>query len=47
VWKRRRPRPLTVEWHDWRALAAMVMGIDAKLDRILDELEVDDGREGD
>jgi len=45
VWKRGRVKPLVVEWHDWRALAAMIMGIDAKLNQILDELEVDDGEE--
>lgn len=44
---RRRVKPLVVEWQDWRSLATMVMGIDAKLDRILDELEVDDGEEED
>jgi len=47
VWKRRRSKSLIVEWSDWRALATMVMGIDAKLDRIVEELEADGGSEGD
>ena len=46
MWSRRRPRPLILEWQDWEALATMVMGNDAKLERIMDELEVDDGEEG-
>jgi hypothetical protein len=34
-------------WDDFLILGAMLMKMDAKLDRILTELEIDDGEETD
>jgi hypothetical protein len=45
LWRRRRPS-WGVSDEDWRSLVIFLMGMDRKLDLIIEELEIDDA-EGD